>query len=125
MFSYISFEPGTSIITNIREKVAISRHANTGAYAFPCGAQLRNACRKVLDNPVGKAGEFYTSTIIAEMISAGQKVRAFRIMALHFRITFSCVGTPTQLRSFLESLWDGAVVPRHKARICFDLDRAL
>lgn len=74
IFSYICFEQGTSDIVHIREKVAISRHANTGAYAFPCGEKLRSFCREVLDNPVGKAGEFYTSSIIEGMIHAGQKV---------------------------------------------------
>lgn len=75
IFSYIRFEPGTRRIIDIREKVAISRHANTGAYAFPCGEHLRNACREVLDNPVGKAGEFYTSAIIDGMILKGEEVR--------------------------------------------------
>lgn len=74
IFSYIEFESGTNRIVRIREKEAISRHANTGAYAFPCGDQLRSACRKVLDNPVGRTGEFYTSSIIEGMIRAGQKV---------------------------------------------------
>lgn len=74
IFSYIDFEPGTDKIVDIREKEAISRHANTGAYAFPCGDKLRNMCRTVLDNPVGKAGEFYTSSIIQEMIRASRKV---------------------------------------------------
>lgn len=74
IFSYVEFESGTNNIVRIREKEAISRHANTGAYAFPCGDQLRTACRKVLDNPVGKSGEFYTSSIIEGMIRAGKKV---------------------------------------------------
>lgn len=39
--------------------------------------------------------------------------------------SFSCVGTPAQLRSFLQSIRDGRIIPRHKARVCFDLDRAL
>lgn len=39
--------------------------------------------------------------------------------------SFSCVGTPAQLRSFLQSVRDRRIIPRHKARVCFDLDRAL
>ena len=95
IFSYIDFEPGTDKIVDIREKEAISRHANTGAYAFPCGEKLRDVCRAVLDNPVGKAGEFYTSSIIQEMIRVGQKVGlrrrfsvrggAYRNRNTHFR----------------------------------------
>ncbi|CAM9166762.1 unnamed protein product [Pylaiella littoralis] len=119
IFSYIKFEPGTDNIVQVREKEAISRHANTGAYAFPCGDQLRNACRKVLDNPVGKAGEFYTSSIIEGMIRAGQK-----FVGIHVP-DFFCVGTPAQLRSFLGLVRTGVIKPRHKARVCFDLDRSL
>lgn len=78
IFSYIRFEPSTKKIVDIREKVAISRYANTGAYGFPCGEKLRDACCGVLDNPVGKAGEFYTSTIIEKMIRDGKQVSFVR-----------------------------------------------
>ena len=54
--------------------MAISRHANTGAYAFPCGEQLRGFCRNVLDGSVGSTGEYYTSVIIERMIRDGHKV---------------------------------------------------
>eukprot|EP00752_Nemacystus_decipiens_P003093 g2864.t1 len=119
IFSYIDFEPGTDKIVDIREKEGISRHANTGAYAFPCGDLLRDMCRTVLDNPVGKAGEFYTSSIIREMIRAGQKFVGIHVPS------FSCVGTPAQLRSFLSLVRKGVITPQYKARICFDLDRVL
>ncbi|CAM9226622.1 unnamed protein product, partial [Scytosiphon promiscuus] len=119
IFSYIEFESGSNRIVRIREKEAISRYANTGAYAFPCGDQLRSACRKVLDDPVGKTGEFYTSSIIEGMIRAGQK-----FVGIHMP-SFACVGTPAQLRSFLCSLRTGATTPRYKARVRFDLDRLL
>lgn len=39
--------------------------------------------------------------------------------------SFWCVGTPVQLRAFLDAVRGGTVVPRHKARFCFDLDRIL
>lgn len=39
--------------------------------------------------------------------------------------SFWCVGTPVQLRAFLDALRGGTVLPRHKARFCFDLDRTL
>ncbi|CAM9987730.1 unnamed protein product, partial [Hapterophycus canaliculatus] len=119
IFSYIEFEAGTNNIVCIREKEAISRYANTGAYAFPCGDQLRTACREVLDNPVGKTGEFYTSIIIEGMIRAGQKFVGIHVPS------FACVGTPTQLRSFLGLVRTGAITPRCQARVCFDLDRVL
>lgn len=37
---------------------------------------------------------------------------------------FYCVGTPVQLRSFLGLVRTGVIKPRHKARVCFDLDRS-
>lgn len=37
--------------------------------------------------------------------------------------SFSCVGTPAQLRSFLGLVRKGVITPQHKARVCFDLDR--
>ncbi|CAN0161738.1 unnamed protein product, partial [Ectocarpus sp. 13 AM-2016] len=116
IFSYIGFEPGTDKIVHIREKEAISRHANTGAYAFPCGDRLRMACREVLDNPVGNAGEFYTSSIIEGMIQAGQK-----FVGIHVP-NFFCVGTPAQLRAFLGLVQKGVVAPQRKTRVFFDLD---
>ncbi|CAM9558807.1 unnamed protein product, partial [Sphacelaria rigidula] len=119
IFSYIRFEPSTNKIVDIREKVAVSRYANTGAYAFPCGEMLRDACCGVLDNPVGKAGEFYTSTIIEKMIRNGKQFVGIHVSS------FWCVGTPVQLRAFLDALRGGTVLPRHKARFCFDLDRTL
>lgn len=64
---------------DVREKVAISRFANTGAYAFPCGEKLRDACGEVLDDPPGEAGEFYISNVIRSMITAGEKVRLVRV----------------------------------------------
>lgn len=90
MYSYIRFEPGTHIITDIREKVPISRHANTGAYAFPCGRELRNACAAVLDNPAGEAGEFYISAALAKMIQRGGKVSTVCLVSSLSFITFRC-----------------------------------
>lgn len=39
--------------------------------------------------------------------------------------SFACVGTPSQLRRFLDEVRTGVVVPRYKARVIFDLDRSL
>eukprot|EP00904_Undaria_pinnatifida_P013269 jgi/Undpi1/9072/HiC_scaffold_26.g11532.m1 len=119
IFSYICLEPGTNNILDIQEKVAISRHANTGAYAFPCGEQLRGFCRNVLDGSVGSTGEYYTSVIIERMIRDGHKFVGVHVPS------FACVGTPSQLRRFLDEVRTGVVVPRYKARVIFDLDRSL
>lgn len=57
--------------------------------------------------------------------------RILRIIALLAQFvgvhvpSFSCVGTPWQLRSFLDAIRMGSIVPQYKARVCFDLDRSL
>ncbi|CAM9711650.1 unnamed protein product, partial [Phaeothamnion confervicola] len=74
IYSYLRFAPGTRDVVDIREKVSISRHANTGAYGFASGARLRDVCRAALDAPVDRrSGEFYTSALIARMITDGNR----------------------------------------------------
>lgn len=60
-------------IVQIKEKVAISRNANTGAYVFPDGFELRNRCAAFLDQPLEQLalGEYYTSSLISDMIASG------------------------------------------------------
>ncbi|CAM9355403.1 unnamed protein product, partial [Discosporangium mesarthrocarpum] len=119
IYSYISFEEGTQRIKDIREKVAISCQANTGGYGFPTGLSLRSACESALDRPPGKAGEFYTSSLIKSMIAGGQEFEGIHVPR------FSCVGTPQQLRAFLGSVRAGYIKLGRKVRFCFDLDRTL
>jgi capsule biosynthesis phosphatase len=40
---------GYVFVHDVREKVAISHHANIGAYGFACGAQLKAHCEAVID----------------------------------------------------------------------------
>lgn len=51
-------------------------------------------------------------------------VLLFQFVGIHVP-DFFCVGTPAQLRSFLGLVRTGVIKPRHKARVCFDLDRSL
>lgn len=50
--------------------------------------------------------------------------RAPQFVGIHVP-DFYCVGTPAQLRSFLGLVRTGVITPRHRARVSFDLDRAL
>jgi hypothetical protein len=129
-FSYIQTSLNAScleIITDIREKQAISRKANSGAYVFPSARTLRHWAAAVLDSKLDpqndKVGEYYTSQMIEMMIFSGQ----VPFMGIPIsQEDFSCVGTPTQLRNFLRTLrGQSSGMLSKKTRFCFDLDMTL
>jgi capsule biosynthesis phosphatase len=119
VFSYITLND-ESEITGIREKVAISRNANTGAYVFRSGDTLRYFVESILDGGVGRAGEYYTSSIIADMVTRGEKFKGIQIA----KGDFYCVGTPDQLDDFLQIVLKNPSMVK-KRRFCFDLDNTL
>ena len=53
-YSYIRVDPRTQKIVDIREKVAISRLANNGAYVFASAAQALAGLEELLDEKVGE-----------------------------------------------------------------------
>ena len=101
VFSYVETDHRNRVV-DIKEKIAISRHANTGAYIFPSGFLLRQHAASFLDHRVDHQalGEYYTSSLIADMILSGITFMAIEIP----RTAFTCVGTPTQLTAFLRTL---------------------
>lgn len=116
IFSYVRFDETSKAVTEIQEKVKISSHANTGAYGFRNAVELSKHLGKVLAKPVPEIGEFHTSTVIAEMIREGLKFQAVPVPIEDF----ACVGTPKQLRVFLESpIRTKSIQKGHK--ILFDL----
>ena len=94
MYSYIQLDAHNQV-TNMREKVKISHHANTGAYGFSSGITLCKACEEVLDAGTGQAGEYYTSSVIAHMMRNEHTFKGI------FVPRFECLGTPHQLEDFL------------------------
>ena len=118
VFSYLELD-GEGMVKDIREKVPISRNANTGGYAFATGLLLRKYCMQVLDEAVGTAGEFYTSCVIKKMLDDGHKFKGL------FVEDFACVGTPWQLTSFLQKIARNEVKSARKMRFVFDLDNTL
>lgn len=118
VFSYLELD-SEGMIKDIREKVPISRHANTGGYAFASGSLLRKYCMQVLDEAVGAAGEFYTSCVIKKMIDDGHKFKGLHVP------DFACVGTPWQLTTFLQRIARNEVKCARKMRFVFDLDNTL
>lgn len=77
-FSYIKMAGG--IITDIREKVAISSFANTGAYGFPSANVLKGCCEVILDQALEAAakqpGRTYVSNAIKLLVDGHASVGA-------------------------------------------------
>ena len=79
IYSYIVFDPAAKRITQVKEKVKISDHANTGCYCFSNGSELMAQCQALLDAGTTQTGnlathtvgEYYTSGVIAAMIDEG------------------------------------------------------
>ena len=118
LFSYLDID-SDSMVVDVREKVPISTHANTGAYAFATGRDLRHFCGLVIDDAVGVAGEFYLSSVIRKMLNAGKPFRAIHVA------DFACVGTPGQLSTFLQRIARNEIKCGRKMRFVFDLDNTL
>ncbi|RDA86154.1 hypothetical protein CP532_3013 [Ophiocordyceps camponoti-leonardi (nom. inval.)] len=129
VFSYIKLEPrnGLDYITDIQEKTAISKNANSGAYVFPNGQELKSRAAEILDMrhlDNQEIGEYYTSKLIAHMIRLETPFAGIPIR----QDDFSCVGTPEQLQHFLRTIKSGECklsVTSQKRRFCFDLDGTL
>ena len=137
IYSYLMLadqEKAYPTVIDVREKIMISKHANTGAYAFASASILKQYCARVLDEPVGLAGEYYTTSVIKVMLNDKQP-----FVGIHVSLDeFVCVGTPTQLESFLKSLKTKSVrqpfeqtkrndrqASFRQMRFCFDLDNTL
>ena len=109
IFSYINLE--NDKVTEIVEKVKISDNANTGAYGFESGAELKQYCSKIL----GLDKEVYISCVYEEMLKDGKTIVGSKIDS------FNCVGTPLQLKTYCNKY-------KHLStplRVCFDLDNTL
>lgn len=104
-----SYVIGNNIIEKIIEKEKISDNACTGAYGFESFFELNNFCFKVINSNRKQKGEFYTSSVIQEMIENG---KSFLNQNIKNKNYFS-LGTPEQLNdyeySFLFDL-DGTLV---------------
>jgi capsule biosynthesis phosphatase len=126
IYSYIVFEPSTRRIGQVKEKVKISDHANTGCYCFSKGSELLSQCQALLDAGATQTGnlsthtvgEYYTSGVIAQMIAEGATFTALQIDPTRMHV----IGTPTQLVEHCTRAPSSAMPAQ---RICFDLDHTL
>lgn len=112
-------------VIDIVEKEKISDHACSGAYGFSSYKELLKYTQRVLDQQLKQKGEYYTSTVIKEMIKEGISFDSGTIRLDQYH----CLGTPIQLKYFYNnypkcsSLTNGILIK--KQRICFDLDNTL
>lgn len=120
IYSYIRFDELTKRVEEVREKIKISSHANTGAYGFANARLLSQHLERILEGDLPEKGEFYTSAVISEMIDEGFDFRAVQVQASDF----ACVGTPKQLRLFLETDVRRENLAKH-CKIVFDLETVL
>ncbi|EOD17184.1 hypothetical protein EMIHUDRAFT_244338 [Emiliania huxleyi CCMP1516] len=120
LYSYVVFDEARRIL-QVKEKVKISDHANTGCYSFMSGVELEAQCQALLDSQTTQLsqdaiGEFYTSGVITQMIEEGHAFRAVEVDPKRMHV----LGTPPQLQAFCL-----AQQRQPKLRICFDLDHTL
>ena len=118
MYSYLRVGANDQV-KEVREKNAISRMANVGAYGFPTARALRSYIQSVLDAPDRTMETYYLSNIINKMIKD-----AFDFKALSAEQCRQC-GTPEQLEEFMSEVAAGQALQDVKRRFCFALDNVL
>jgi dTDP-glucose pyrophosphorylase len=97
IYSYVNVE--NNRVIDIIEKEKISNNACSGAYGFSSSKQLLKYTQKILDNKIKQKGEYYTSTIIKEMIKD-------HIVFYNSNIdtnNYFCLGTPAQVDYFCDN----------------------
>ena len=112
-------------VFDIIEKEKISDDACCGAYGFSSSKQLLEYTQKILDNKIKQKGEYYTSTIIKEMIKDNYVFYNSNICINNY----NCLGTPIQVMQFYNNYPKISNINNNcnikKQRICFDLDNTL
>jgi hypothetical protein len=150
-YSYIRVDPRTQKIVDIREKVAISRLANNGAYVFASAAQALAGLEELLDEKVGEVkiqtdkqawvkddDASSLNTALAQENPAAYSHRHHYVSGLIARLIsnkapflavrakdFASLSTPSQLKAFLARLRRGEVLGARAMRFCFALDGTL
>ncbi|CAF1095236.1 unnamed protein product [Adineta ricciae] len=122
IYSYLNIDENLKII-DVREKIMISNHANTGAYGFRSGQILKDYAIQLLDEAVGYSGEYYTTNLMKLMLQNNEDFRGIEIQ----KENFICVGTPDQLNEFLKLIKTkrSDQFQIRQMRFCFDLDNTL
>mmetsp|Transcript_27759 Transcript_27759/g.74718 ORF Transcript_27759/g.74718 Transcript_27759/m.74718 type:complete len:818 (+) Transcript_27759:2-2455(+) len=144
-FSYIKVS-AEGLVSEMREKVAISSAVNIGAYGFPSAAALLSAADSYIDRMLALVREkgstvtpsFHASALINEMISQRVPFHARHVD----ETAFATVGTPDELIEFIAQVSaapiDEGTAPRQnnahslgslastrRLRFCFDIDSTI
>jgi capsule biosynthesis phosphatase len=112
-------------VIDIVEKQKISNYVCSGAYGFSSYKQLQKYTQYILDNKIKQKNEFYTSTVIKEMLKQNHFFHNINIDKKYW----NCLGTPIQTKIFYNnypvvSSFNNKKIIESK-RFCFDLDNTL
>ena len=91
---------GDMNISEVKEKVKISDYANSGCYAFRSHLELMEGITEIIDKDIRMKNEFYTSTVIDQML---KKQKPFRCILVPNK-NFYSLGTPDQVDQF-QTTW--------------------
>jgi capsule biosynthesis phosphatase len=124
LYSYVELNEKKEV-TKIIEKVKISDYACCGGYAFTSYKELIKYTQFIIENNIRQKDEFYTSTVINEMLKDNHKFTSIEIP----KEKYICLGTPLQLKYFYNNFPKKSCLSLtnniHTMRICFDLDNTL
>jgi bifunctional N-acetylglucosamine-1-phosphate-uridyltransferase/glucosamine-1-phosphate-acetyltransferase GlmU-like protein len=90
--SYVQVD-ADGFVEKIAEKQVISDQAVAGVYVFKDGTMFAGAARAVIDRDERVLGEFYVSTVLAEMVARGARLRTFPL-------DVTILGTPEELERY-------------------------
>jgi capsule biosynthesis phosphatase len=126
IYSYISLNKTNPVlIEDIVEKEKISNYACTGAYGFSSYKQLLHYTQKIIDAKIKQKNEYYTSTVIKEMLKDNI---TFKNEIIHIT-QWHCLGTPIQIKQFYNNYPKISCLNNNQKinylRVCFDLDNTL
>lgn len=123
IYSYVKID--NDFVIDIVEKTKISNYACTGAYGFSSHLNLLHYTQYILDKKIKQKNEYYTSTVIKEMINDSH---LFKINIMNYE-NWHCLGTPIQVRQFYNNYPKIGCINNlnniKKMRFCFDFDNTL
>mmetsp|Transcript_67548 Transcript_67548/g.162165 ORF Transcript_67548/g.162165 Transcript_67548/m.162165 type:complete len:444 (-) Transcript_67548:140-1471(-) len=122
IYSYVRPQQGTDYVEEIKEKVKISDHANSGCYCFRDSKELESYCDKVLRNCSAQLNqdsnkEYYISGVIKHMLDDRIPCRMLQLE----RSSIHVLGTPAQVQEFSEA----RKVPAPKAHVVVHFEDAI
>jgi NDP-sugar pyrophosphorylase family protein len=96
-WSFAKLDSG-QLVTEVKEKVAISEHATVGLYYFSEGRSFVSAAIDMIVANERVNGEFYTCPVYNYCIAAKQRIGIYNIP----HSSMHGLGTPTDLNHFIE-----------------------